>query len=99
MRHASLAYALILLLLSAALDDVWAATTPETTDDAQAALNNDYLRAAPHPLPKRPADSGPPMTGALGAVHAGRADPALVRAWLPGAPEPSLLYLFMSLRR
>ena len=103
MRCARFAYALILLLSSAALDDGWAATTPEATDDDLAALNNDYLCAAPHPRPKRPAGTDLPVPGAQGAAHAsppaGPARGPLVPARLPAGPDPSLLYLLMSLRR
>src|SRR5262245_34040749 len=103
MRRARLAYTLILLLSSAALDDAWATATPEAAAADQAALNNEYLRAAPHPRQQRPAGRDLPVPGARGAGHAipspGRARGPLVWAPLPAGPDPSLLYLFMSLRR
>jgi hypothetical protein len=72
MRHASLAYLLILLLSSAVLDDLWAAGTVETGDDAQAAENNDYLRTAPPYLPKSPGAGDVPVPGVRAAPDACR---------------------------
>jgi hypothetical protein len=101
MRRAGIAYILILLLLSAVFDDAWARTTPEPTDDVQAAENNDYLPSSP-PQHKRSVEKHPPVSGVPHSAVAGpTADSA--RGRLVGERPaalwgPSLLYLFLSLR-
>jgi hypothetical protein len=101
MRRAGIAYILILLLLSAVFDDVWARTTPDPDDDIRAAENNDYLRSSPQQH-KRSIEKHPPVSGVpQSAVADPSADSA--RGRLVGERPaalwgPSLLYLFMSLR-
>ena len=103
MRRRCLPYLLILLVSSADLDDTWAFATPDPSDDAQAAENNEYLRA-----PSRPEDR---FTGAdESPAGPTAAPPAALRDGLPSAtpltPPPAgpalatpSLYVFMSLQR
>jgi hypothetical protein len=101
MRRAACVYFLIALLVSACLDDVWAAATPDDSDDAQAAQDNDYLSDdSAQELKGLSADTKP----VLRTVEAVDADHHVAGIWVampqarpPGLDGTTLLYLFMSL--
>ncbi len=102
MGRARLSCLLALLLSSAVFDDVWAAATPWECDDPVAAENNEYPRAASQPLPKRSRQSEPAAPGAPEApppYAPARHAPATAVSRPAVLGGPSLLYLFMSLRR
>jgi hypothetical protein len=102
MRITGLVYLLILLTLSSFLDDAWAASAREASDDVQASANNEYIAPASHTQVIRPAprsDLALPTEFVSGAAllrhRAGRESP-LGAAVLSGIP---LVYVHMSLRR
>jgi hypothetical protein len=101
MLRRSLPCLLILLLSSADLDDAWAIATPDPSDDAQAADNNEYLnltRCVGERLPGP--DQSPADCPAVPPAGHGPLPPPFP---VPPAPRPaatgSLLYLLMSLQR
>jgi hypothetical protein len=103
MRRTTLAYFLMLLLASAALDDVCAAATADTSDDEAAAENDEYLPSAFRQDTKPSGENDLPLPPLLNAADGGpcaahaRGMPATSQ---PGPlAGPSLLYVFMSLRR
>jgi hypothetical protein len=103
MGRALLSCLLALLLSSAVFDDVWAAATIWEGDDPAAAENNEYPRAASQSDPLRSRKSDQPASGAPEAPpESAPARPAPAPAGvarLAVLGGPSLLYLFMSLRR
>ena len=103
MRRTTLAYFLMLLLALAALDDACAAVTPETSDDLTAAENDEYLpcacRQAKRPSGECDAPLPPFPNAAGGAPCAAGAPGTPARSQPAPLTGPSLLYVFMSLRR
>jgi hypothetical protein len=95
---------LIVLLLSALVDDGFAAATVDTDDDLLAAENNLYLHGTAMCPQQHSGKADLPLPGAPYAAAFN--DPTSVTALGPSAnAEPAslagqpLLYLFMSLRR
>jgi hypothetical protein len=103
MGRARLSCLLALLLSSAVFDDAWAAATLWEGDNAAAAENDEYPRCAGQPLPQRSRKSDRPAPGAPEAPHRSapaRPAPAPAGVARPAVSGgPSLLYLFMSIRR
>jgi hypothetical protein len=100
MRLKFLSYILVLFLLAAWFDVVYAAATPDPDDDVVAAETNTYI-AAPRPRPlQKPSKSAETTTGS---------SIALCKVVSFGAPKrtaappvwcgPPLAYVFMSLQR
>ncbi|MBV9123614.1 MAG: hypothetical protein JO112_09670 [Planctomycetes bacterium] len=93
---------LILLLVSAFTDDVWAKTTPQHADDVLATVNNDYLSlSSQHPQSRIAGEKvGPPC------ANVSFLPPKTVIAAPRGCTEstfsvpfhPDSLYFFMSLQ-
>jgi hypothetical protein len=94
---------LALLLASATFDDAWAFAAHPEGDEAAAAENDEYLRSASQPLPKRSPRSDRPAP--LPPEAPPRTVPACPAPAPAGVARPtalrgrSLLYLFLSLRR
>jgi hypothetical protein len=95
-----IAFPLLLLVLSASVDDVWAAATPDVWDDEVAAENDEYLPAVPREDPGSAArkllqpPSLRPTASSSSTSLAGSARPDLGS---PAHPSPPLFYLLMSL--
>jgi hypothetical protein len=95
-------YLLVLLLASAALDDAWAAATPDLDDDVLAARNNEYLPAAGHAGCPRRHDGGRPPLANLPLLPVTAGDARTAPRARPRAcadAGPPLVYLLMTLRR
>jgi hypothetical protein len=94
-------YLLVLLLLSAGVDDTWACATSDSFDDALTARNNDYVsvRLGP-PRDVRECDLLPDGFAHQSADLPLTASPRdlglTARARTPSGPD--LLYVFMSLQ-
>src|SRR5436305_11426540 len=76
-----LTYFLIVLLVTACLDDTWAAATPETFDDVQADEDNHSLRPAPRPPQRRHPGKQQPAAPAPRDARSRGTAPA------PGSPQ------------
>jgi hypothetical protein len=104
MRQTTLAYFLMLLVAFATLDNACAAITPDTSDDAAAAENDEYLPGPCRPDKKASAPSDLPTplplmnwAGEGPCTAAARGIPADSRRGPLAGLSP--LYVFMSLQR
>jgi hypothetical protein len=93
------AFGVLLLLLSASVDDVWAAATPELSDDEVAAENDEYLPAVPREDPSAAARKLlQPSSLRSASSLTGPAVASSPNRHAPLNPSPDLLYLLLSLR-
>jgi hypothetical protein len=104
MNPKPLRYVLIFLLFSASFDDEWALSTPDLSDDALAAEDNEYQYASSPCRHKRSREGSLPAPGKPTEEPAPGSVPAPIST-APNEPQsqalefPSLLYLLMSLQR
>jgi hypothetical protein len=95
---------LILLVLLVPLDDIWAFSTPDPSDDVAAAENNDFQPTVRRSQQDRPDIKNLPGPGPAAHQPAPVTATAALRVWT-GEPRPqapvgaSLLYALMSLQR
>jgi hypothetical protein len=95
---------LMLLLLFAPLDDVWASATPDPSDDAIAAQNNEFQHTVCWQKQQRSNVKHLPVPGQAAREAAALSATAVISAelgeLLPKTPVgPSLIYALMSLQR
>jgi hypothetical protein len=95
-----MAFPLLLLLLSASVDDVWGAVAPDVWSDQAAAENDEYLPARPREHP-RSAARKPLQPHSLRFAASASIIPAATSSpnlYAAAYPSPALLYLLMSLQ-
>jgi hypothetical protein len=99
MIRAGLPYLLILLLVTAWVDDAAAAATPNPTDDLCSLQDNEYLPPPVRVAARRvPSDSLPPGTPPVGQTLPAPAVPARLPGPAAAPDQPPLLYVLMSLQ-